>query len=60
MPNCHKECIELAFCSVLSWLLYKLLSSYAAHFSPCKGKKARGLPMPNCHKECIELAFAVC
>ncbi|EKX96358.1 hypothetical protein HMPREF9151_02443 [Hoylesella saccharolytica F0055] len=31
MPNWGKECIELALCSVLSRLLYKLLSSYAAH-----------------------------
>ena len=43
MPNWGKECIELALCSVLSWLLYKLLSDYAAHLSPYKGEKARGI-----------------
>ena len=55
-----RNALSYFFCSVLSWLLYMLLSSYAAHLSPCKGKKARGLPMPNWDKECIELAFAVC
>ena len=55
-----RNALSYFFCSVLSWLLYMLLSSYAAHFSPCNGEKARGLPMPNWDKECIELAFAVC